>query len=66
MLLAHDTVTTAPAFTGWIQVAAGVLAGFGIGVVASLLGVAGGEFLIPTLVLPSAMVTPFLLQRFNH
>jgi uncharacterized protein len=51
LLLAHDTVTTAPAFTGWIQVAAGVLAGFGIGVVASLLGVAGGEFLIPTLVL---------------
>lgn len=32
----------------WI---AGVVAGFGIGVVASLLGVAGGELLIPTLVL---------------
>ena len=30
---------------------AGVVAGFGIGVVASLLGVAGGELLIPTLVL---------------
>ena len=29
----------------------GVGAGFGIGVVASLLGVAGGELLIPTLVL---------------
>ncbi len=29
----------------------GVVAGFGIGIVASLLGVAGGELLIPTLVL---------------
>jgi uncharacterized membrane protein YfcA len=33
------------------QAVAGVVAGFGIGVVASLLGVAGGELLIPTLVL---------------
>jgi uncharacterized membrane protein YfcA len=33
------------------DVSAGILAGFIIGVVASLLGVAGGEFLIPTLVL---------------
>jgi uncharacterized membrane protein YfcA len=32
-------------------VVAGVVAGFGIGIVASLLGVAGGELLIPTLVL---------------
>ncbi len=30
---------------------AGVIAGFGIGIVAALLGVAGGELLIPTLVL---------------
>ena len=30
---------------------AGVVVGFGIGVVASLMGVAGGELLIPTLVL---------------
>ena len=30
---------------------AGVIAGFVIGVIASFLGVAGGEFLIPTLVL---------------
>jgi uncharacterized protein len=45
-----DTAAAMP-FTGWVQIAAGVLAGFIIGVVASLLGVAGGEFLIPTLVL---------------
>jgi len=33
------------------QVVAGVVAGLGIGVVAALLGVAGGELLIPTIVL---------------
>src|SRR5208282_49691 len=33
------------------QIAAGVAAGFVIGIVAALLGVAGGELLIPTLVL---------------
>ncbi len=37
--------------SGWLQIAAGIAAGFGIGIVASLLGVAGGELLIPTLVL---------------
>ena len=37
--------------TGPGQVAAGVVAGFGIGVVAALMGVAGGELLIPTIVL---------------
>jgi uncharacterized membrane protein YfcA len=51
LLFAHDTVARAPLFDGWLQVIAGVSAGFVIGVVASLLGVAGGEFLIPTLVL---------------
>ena len=40
-----------PPLAGATQVAAAVAAGFGIGVVASLLGVAGGELLIPTLVL---------------
>ena len=40
-----------PPFAGATQVVAGVAAGFGIGVVASLLGVAGGELLISTLVL---------------
>lgn len=38
-------------FEGYGQIAAGIVAGFGIGMVASLLGVAGGELLIPTLVL---------------
>lgn len=33
------------------QLAAGVAAGFGIGVVAAIMGVAGGELLIPTIVL---------------
>jgi hypothetical protein len=37
--------------TGAAQMVAGVVAGFAIGVVASLLGVAGGELLIPTLIL---------------
>ena len=36
---------------GPTQVVAGVLAGFVIGVVAALMGVAGGELLIPTFVL---------------
>ncbi|MCX5123771.1 sulfite exporter TauE/SafE family protein [Streptomyces sp. NBC_00347] len=36
---------------GPVQVAAGVVAGFGIGVVAAIMGVAGGELLIPTIVL---------------
>ena len=40
-----------PLLSGWMQTTAGVVAGFGIGVTASLLGVAGGELLIPTLVL---------------
>ena len=40
-----------PMFTGSLQLVAGVVAGFLIGVVASLMGVAGGELLIPTLIL---------------
>lgn len=40
-----------PAFSGPAQIIAGIAAGFVIGVVASLLGVAGGELLIPTLIL---------------
>ena len=40
-----------PMFVGPVQMVAGVVAGFAIGVVASLLGVAGCELLIPTLIL---------------
>jgi len=37
-------------FNGTIQMVTGVLAGLGIGVVAAILGVAGGELIIPTVV----------------
>jgi uncharacterized membrane protein YfcA len=40
-----------PLLEGSARIVAGVVAGLAIGVVASLLGVAGGELLIPTLVL---------------
>jgi uncharacterized membrane protein YfcA len=51
-LLGHSAEATGHAlFVGWQQVVAGLAAGFAIGVVASLLGVAGGELLIPTLIL---------------
>jgi uncharacterized membrane protein YfcA len=40
-----------PLASGSLQIVFGILAGLGIGIVASLLGVAGGELLIPTLVL---------------
>lgn len=51
LLLGHDNNSGHPLLTGTSQVVAGVVVGFGIGVVASLMGVAGGELLIPTLVL---------------
>ncbi|KAB2886476.1 MAG: sulfite exporter TauE/SafE family protein [Pseudorhodoplanes sp.] len=51
LLLGHDTASSSAALSGVAQAIAGVVAGFAIGVVASLLGVAGGELLIPTLVL---------------
>lgn len=51
LLFGHGVTAGAPMFQGSLQIAAGVVAGFIIGVVASLLGVAGGELLIPTLVL---------------
>ncbi len=51
LLLGHDRATQDPLLTGTAQLVAGVIAGFGIGVVASIMGVAGGELLIPTLVL---------------
>lgn len=51
LLLGHDRTDGRALLTGTGLLLAGILAGFGIGVVASLLGVAGGELLIPTLVL---------------
>lgn len=52
LLLAHDpTAGGQPLFGGLLQAVVGTIAGFVIGVVAALLGVAGGELLIPTLVL---------------
>lgn len=47
----HGAARAEPLLTGSAQLVAGVIAGLVIGVVASLLGVAGGELLIPTLVL---------------
>jgi len=51
LLVGHDVAASGAMLTGTAQMLAGVVAGFGIGVVASLMGVAGGELLIPTLVL---------------
>ena len=51
LMFGHSATAGQPLLTGAAQMVAGVLAGFAIGVVASLLGVAGGELLIPTLVL---------------
>jgi uncharacterized membrane protein YfcA len=52
LLVEHDASSSGrPLLDGSLQIAAGVGAGFAIGAVASLLGVAGGELLIPTLVL---------------
>lgn len=52
LLFGHDAAGDGtPPFNDVLLTVAGVLAGFTIGVVASLLGVAGGELLIPTLVL---------------
>ncbi|NDK52772.1 sulfite exporter TauE/SafE family protein [Rhizobium laguerreae] len=51
LMLGHDATAGQPLLTGVAQMIAGAIAGFVIGVVAALLGVAGGELLIPTLVL---------------
>lgn len=51
LLLGHGQSAQQPLLGGIWQSAAGLAAGFGIGVVASLMGVAGGELLIPTLIL---------------
>jgi uncharacterized membrane protein YfcA len=52
LMLGHDTKPASDALlAGPPQMVAGIAAGFAIGVVAALLGVAGGELLIPTLML---------------
>lgn len=51
LLFGHEPQGGGTVLTGTWQIAAGIVAGFGIGIVASLMGVAGGELLIPTLVL---------------
>ena len=52
LIFGHDATDTGFALLGGnVQAVAGVAAGFFIGLVASVLGVAGGELLIPTLVL---------------
>ncbi len=52
LLFGHGaSATGTPLFHGVALAAVGVAVGFGIGVVAALMGVAGGELLIPTIVL---------------
>ncbi|MEE1757741.1 MULTISPECIES: sulfite exporter TauE/SafE family protein [unclassified Streptomyces] len=51
LLVTHTSTLGTVALPLWAQVPCGVVAGFGIGVVAALMGVAGGELLIPTIVL---------------
>jgi uncharacterized membrane protein YfcA len=51
LLVGHGAESGHPVLTGPLQMVAGVIAGFAIGVVAALMGVAGGELLIPTLIL---------------
>jgi uncharacterized protein len=45
LIMGHDATVGSTLLTGAAQAAAGAVAGFIIGVVASLLGVAGGELL---------------------
>ncbi|MFE5819108.1 TSUP family transporter [Streptomyces sp. NPDC056479] len=51
LVVTHITTVGTLALPLWAQVPCGVVAGFGIGVVAAIMGVAGGELLIPTIVL---------------
>jgi uncharacterized membrane protein YfcA len=48
---AVEQASASPLLAGPAQIVVGVFAALAIGVIASLLGVAGGEFLIPTLIL---------------
>jgi uncharacterized membrane protein YfcA len=52
LLFGHDIARNGhPLLSGAVLIGSGVMAGFTIGVFASFLGVAGGELLIPTIVL---------------
>ncbi|MGC2415353.1 MAG: sulfite exporter TauE/SafE family protein [Stellaceae bacterium] len=51
LLLGHEASASGAMLIGPAQMVVGVVAGLVIGVVAALLGVAGGELLIPTLIL---------------
>ncbi|MEU9279706.1 sulfite exporter TauE/SafE family protein [Streptomyces sp. NPDC048341] len=51
LVVTHTTALDTLALPLWAQVPCGVVAGFGIGVVAAIMGVAGGELLIPTITL---------------
>ncbi|MDH4559549.1 sulfite exporter TauE/SafE family protein [Pseudomonas sp. BN411] len=52
LLFGHEaSATGTPLFQGVTLASVGIIVGFGIGVVAALMGVAGGELLIPTIVL---------------
>jgi uncharacterized membrane protein YfcA len=52
LVFGHDVTSAGqPLFSGVLQAGVGVIGGFAIGIVAAVLGVAGGELLIPTLVL---------------
>lgn len=51
LVAGHGMSTSGAMLVGPAQIAAGIVAGLVIGVVAALLGVAGGELLIPTLIL---------------
>ncbi|MEU9033380.1 sulfite exporter TauE/SafE family protein [Streptomyces sp. NPDC048352] len=51
LVLTHTPLLGTLALPLGAQIPAGIAAGFGIGVVAAIMGVAGGELLIPTIVL---------------
>ncbi|MFJ5879805.1 sulfite exporter TauE/SafE family protein [Kitasatospora cineracea] len=55
LLLTHTATVGSLGLAPSARIPAGVVAGFGIGVVAAIMGVAGGELLIPTIVLLFAL-----------
>jgi uncharacterized membrane protein YfcA len=51
LVFGHNASAAQPLLVGSAQLVVGIVAGFVSGIIASLLGVAGGDLLIPTLVL---------------